>query len=236
MRAKDVMTQNVITVGPEITVQALAALLSERGISGAPVVDSDGRTVGIVSEGDLLHRAELGTERHGERRSSWWLEDFAAGLARDYVKTHSRTVGDIMTREVVTVSEETELAEVATLLETRRIKRVPVMRDDKIVGIISRSNLVRALGATYTASAPEGGNGDDDRSIRARLIAELADKKWTGGIWEQDIVVNGGIVHLWFGSDAPEERRQATRVAAENIAGVGGVTEHIVPVSLVPAF
>jgi CBS domain-containing protein len=233
MRANDVMTQNVITVGPDMTVQALAALLSERSISATPVVDSEGRMVGIVSEGDLLHRAELGTERQRKRRSSWWLEDFAGGLARDYVKSHSRTVRDIMTREVVTVSEETELAEVATLLETKRIKRVPVTRDDKIVGIVSRANLVRALGATGVAPAAEGGNADDDRSIRAQLLAELADKQWTGGIWAQDIVVNGGVVHLWFGSEAPEERRQAMRVAAENIAGVHGVTEHIVPAPLV---
>jgi CBS domain-containing protein len=233
MRAKDVMTPNVITVGPDMTVQVLAALLSERGISGTPVVDSDGRTIGIVSEGDLLHRAELGTERQGKRRSSWWLEDFAVGRARDYVKSHSRTVGDIMTSEVVTVSEETELAEVATLLETKRIKRVPVTRDNKIVGIVSRANLVRALGATSVAPTPEGGNVDVDRSVRAQLLAELADKQWTGGIWAQDIVVNGGIVHLWFGAEVPEERRHAMRVAAENIAGVRGVTEHIVPVPLV---
>jgi CBS domain-containing protein len=233
MRANDVMTQNVITVRPDVTVQALAALLAERGISATPVVDSDGRMVGIVSEGDLLHRAELGTERKGKRRSSWWLEDFAAGLARDYVKSHGRTVADIMTREVVTVSEETDLAEVATLLETKRIKRVPVTRDGKIVGIVSRANLVRALGATSVAVAPEGGNVDDDRSIRERLLAELADKKWTGGIWAQDIVVNGGIVHLWLGAEASGERRQAMRVAAENIAGVRDVTVHIVPVPLV---
>ncbi len=236
MRAKDVMTPNVITVGPDITVQALATLLSERGISGTPVVDSGGRMVGIASEGDLLHRAELGTERHGKRRSSWWLEDFASGLARDYVKSHGRTVRDIMTREVVTVSEETELGEVATLLETRQIKRVPVLRDGKIVGIVSRSNLVRALGATNVAPAPEVGDVDDDRSIRARLLAELAHKQWTGGIWAQDIIVNEGVVHLWFGSDAPDERRQAIRVAAENIAGVRDVTEHIVPVPMLPAF
>jgi len=234
MRADDVMTRNVITVGPDMTVQALAALLSKRGISGTPVVDLDDHVVGIVSEGDLLHRAELGTERQGKRRSSWWLEDLAVGLARDYVKSHGRTVGDIMTREVVTVSEETELAEVATLLETKRIKRVPVMRYGKIVGIVSRANLVRALGATRVAFAPEDGNADNDRSIRAQLLAELANKKWTSGIWAEDIVVHGGIVHLWFGSDEPEEKQQAMRVAAENIAGVGRVTEHIVPVPLLP--
>ena len=118
MRAMDVMTTDVITVDPERTVQALATLLAERGISGAPVVDASGRLVGIVSEGDLLHRAEIGTaRRHRERRRSWWLDHFAAELARDYVKSHGRTVKDIMTRDVVTVTEDTDLGEVAALLE-----------------------------------------------------------------------------------------------------------------------
>ncbi len=145
MRATDVMTPNVITVDPDTLVQDLAKLLSERNISGAPVVDKTGAMVGIVSEGDLLHRAELGTERHTERRRSWWLEHFASELARDYVKSHGRTVKDIMTRDVATVSDDTDLADIATLLETKRIKRVPVMRDGKVVGIVSRANLVRAL-------------------------------------------------------------------------------------------
>ncbi len=118
MRAIDVMTPNVITVEPDMSVRDLAALLSERGISGAPVVVSDGRMMGIVSEGDLLHRAELGTEQRDKRRHSWWLEHYASGLAQEYVKSHGRTVRDIMTRDVFTVSEEASLADVATLLET----------------------------------------------------------------------------------------------------------------------
>ena len=150
MRAIDVMTPNVITVDPDTLVQDLAKLLSERNISGAPVVDKTGGIVGIVSEGDLLHRSELGTERHTQKRRAWWLEHFASELARDYVKSHGRTVKDIMTRDVATVSEDTELADIATLLETKRIKRVPVLRDGKIVGIVSRANLVRALAAATT--------------------------------------------------------------------------------------
>src|SRR5512135_2227449 len=115
MHAIDVMTHSVVTVDPDTTVQDLATLLSDRGISGAPVVDANGRMIGIVSEGDMLHRAELGTERRDGRRSSWWLEHYASGLARDYVKSHGRTVKDIMTRNVVTVTEETDLAEIAML-------------------------------------------------------------------------------------------------------------------------
>jgi CBS domain-containing protein len=118
-----------------MTVQGLAQLLAERGISGAPVVDTSGSLVGIVSEGDLLHRAEIGTAyRHHRRRRSWWLDHFASEAAREYIKSHGRTVGDIMSREVVTVGEETDLGDVAELLEAKRIRRVPVMRDNRSSG------------------------------------------------------------------------------------------------------
>jgi CBS domain-containing protein len=236
MRAMDVMTPNVITVDPDTSVQSLAKLLSERGISGAPVVDSNGRMIGIVGEGDLLHRAEIGTERRSERRNSWWLEHFASDLARDYVKSHGRTVKDIMTRNVVTVTEDTNLGEVATLLETNRIKRVPVMRDEKIVGIVSRSNLVRALGATTGAPTSAAEGSDDDRVIRDRLLAELQREQWAAKLWPQDIIVSSGVVHLWFGSDELDEKRRAVRVAAENIPNVRCVEEHVVPVPLMPVF
>jgi len=234
MRAMDVMTTDVITVDPETTVQALATLLAERGISGAPVVDASGRLVGIVSEGDLLHRAEIGTaRRHRERRRSWWLDHFAAELARDYVKSHGRTVKDIMTRDVVTVTEDTDLGEVAALLEAKRIKRVPVMRDGKVAGIISRANLVRALGATKGAT-PSQAEGDD-RAIRARLLAELGREEWAR-VWPEDIIVRDGVVHFWLSSDEPEENKQALRVAAETTSGIRGVEEHVVPAPVIPAF
>src|SRR6516162_4436631 len=151
MRAMDVMTSEVISVDPDTSVQALAALLSERGISGVPVVDADNRVVGVISEGDLVYRVETGTERRKEartgRRRSWWLDRIASDreLARDYVKSHGRTVRDVMTRNVVVVDDTTELADIAILLETKRIKRVPVVRDGRLVGIVSRANLVRAL-------------------------------------------------------------------------------------------
>jgi CBS domain-containing protein len=231
MRAMDVMTTEVISVDPDTSVQALAALFWERGISGAPVVDADNRVVGIVSEGDLLHRIETGTERRKEeptrRRRSWWLDAIASDreLARDYVKSHARAVGDIMTRDVVSVSDTAELADIAMLLETKRIKRVPVVRDGKLVGIVSRANLVRALATTK--SAPATIADPDDRAIGDQLLAELKAKSGVD-LSSADIIVRAGVVHLWFSDEQPREERLTFRVAAENIPGVRRVEEHIV--------
>ena len=235
MNAKDVMTTEVVTVSPETTVQDLAKILSERGISGTPVVDADQRLVGIVSEGDLLHRAETGTERRVQRRRSWWLESVAAEqeMARDYVKAHGRTVGDIMTREVITAEETTDLADLAMLLETRRVKRVPVVSGGKLVGIVSRANLVRALATT--SSAPKIVADTDDRTIREQLLAELRRQQWAN-IWAADIMVRDRVVHVWFSADESEAERQAVRVAAENVPGVRRFEEHIVPAPVMPAF
>jgi CBS domain-containing protein len=234
----DVMTTEVITVDPNTSVQALATLLSERGISGVPVVDSDNRLIGVVSEGDLLHRVETGTELRPERltgrRRSWWLDTIASDqdLARDYVKSHGRTVKDVMTPDVISVTDTTELAEIAMLLETKRIKRVPVVRDGKLVGIVSRANLVRALAATKSEPATNADN--DDRTIREQLLAELKGQEWFEmrewfKIWAADIIVKDRVVHFWLARDQSEEERRALRIAAENIAGVRRVEEHIVP-------
>jgi CBS domain-containing protein len=235
MRAMDVMTTDVISVDPDTTVRDLATLLAERGISGAPVVDSSGDLVGIVSEGDLLHRAEIGTaHRHRERRRSWWLDHFAADRAREYIKSHGGKVKDVMTPDVVTVTEDTDLGDVAALLEAKRVKRVPVMRDGKVVGIISRANLVRALGATKGTPPREAES--DDRTIRSQLLSELGHEEWATRIWPEDIIVRDGVVHFWLSSDEPDEKKQALRVAAETIPGVRGVEEHAVPAPSIPAF
>lgn len=235
MRAMDVMTTPVITVDPEMTVQDLAKLLSERNISGVPVCESGDRLVGIVSEGDLLHRAETGTERRLQKRRSWWLDSLAAEeeAARDYVKAHGQRVRDIMSRNVISVTETTDLAEVAMLLETKLIKRVPVVRDGKLVGIISRANLVRALATT--SSAPAIVADADDRTIREKLLQELRGQRWAN-IWAADIMVRDKVVHVWLSDDQPVAERDALRVAAENIPGVRRVEQHIVPAPVVPAF
>ena len=234
MRAMDVMTSGVITVESTISVHALAALLSERGISGVPVVDAEQRLIGIVSEGDLLHRTETGTERRiARRRPRWFDRSGEHELAHDYVKAHGRTAGDVMTRNVVSVADTTELADVAMLMESNRIKRVPVLRDGKLVGIISRANLVRALAAAKSALA--AGDADDDRTIKGKLLAELSGREWVHA-WAQDIIVKDSVVHLWVSEDQSGDERQALRVAAENTPGVRGVEVHVVPAAAYPAF
>jgi len=230
----DVMTTGVITVDPDTSVQAIATLLSERGISGVPVVDAADRLLGIVSEGDLLHRVETGTERLTRRRRSWWLDTIASDqeLARDYVKSHGRTAKDVMTREVISVTDTTDLAEVAMLLETKRIKRVPVLHEGKLVGIVSRANLVRALAVTKSDSAVDAAT--DDRAIRSKLLAELMGQEWFKTqdwfkIWAADVIVRDRVVHFWLAANQTEEERRALRIAAENTAGVRRIEEHSIP-------
>jgi CBS domain-containing protein len=234
MRAMDVMTTGVITVDPDMSVQAVAKVLSERGISGVPVVDAADRLVGIVSEGDLLHRVETGTERLTGDRRSWWLDTIASDqeLARDYVKSHGRTAKDVMTREVISVADTAELAEVAMLLETKRIKRVPVLRDGNLVGIVSRANLVRALAVTKSDAVVDA--AADDHTIRVKLLAELMGLDWFKTqdwfkIWAADVIVRDRVVHFWLAANQTEEERRGLRVAAENTAGVRRVEEHIIP-------
>ena len=224
MRAMDVMTSKVITVDENASVTTVAKLLAERGISAVPVVDSENRVIGMVSEGDLLHRAETGTER----RQSWWLEMMASTnrLAGDYIKSHSGNVKDVMTRDVLSVTETTSVADIAILLETNRIKRVPVLRDGKLVGIVSRANLVRAL--AMTVNEPTSSTEADDRTIRDDLLAELKAQRWAE-VAPANITVKDGVVHLWS-SYLSEQEKRALVVAAENIPGVRRVEDHMRPV------
>ena len=225
MRATDVMTSEVITLGEDASVQEAAKLMAEHGISAVPVIDRESRVVGMVSEGDLLHRAETGTER----RRSWWLEMVASTnqLAGEYVKSHSGKVKDVMTRDVVSVTEETPVADIAVLLETNRIKRVPVLRGGMLAGIVSRANLVRALAMTIN-ERPSGAEADD-RAIRDRLLAELKAQKWAE-VSPANITVRDGIVHLWSSYYSDQEKR-ALVVAAESIPGVRRVEDHMRPVT-----
>jgi CBS-domain-containing membrane protein len=220
MNAEDIMTSPVITVGPETTVRAIAALLLERRISGVPVVEK-GQIVGLVSEADLLHRHEIGTDRI-TRSGSWWLRLFSADPSPgDYVKSHARQARDVMTREVVSVAADTSVAEIADLLESRGIKRVPVLRGGRLVGIVSRGNLIQALAVDRRSRQPA--SASDDNTIRERLLAELEGQPW----WREssNLMVADGIVHYW-GIINSEGERQAARVAAENVPGVRKVKDH----------
>lgn len=221
MKARDVMTPNVMTIEPGATVLQAVRIMLQHKISGLPVVNAAGDLVGIVSEGDFLRRAETNTERRRPR----WLE-FLIGpgrLADEYVHTHARKIGDVMTRELLTVMEDTALDEVVKMMERRRIKRLPVMRDGKVVGIISRANLMRAL-ASIVPTLPVMAASDAD--IRKRLMAELEGKDWApvGGL---EVIVLRGTVDIW-GTLTDDRARQAIIVAAENISGVKDVRDHMV--------
>jgi CBS domain-containing protein len=221
MRAMDVMTTSVVAVPPNATIADAAKLMLERRISGLPVIDAKGKLVGMVSEGDLLRRVESDTERRRPR----WLELFAANstLAAEYVRSHAKRVADVMTEHMVTVREDTPLAEVADILESKRVKRVPVLRDGKIVGIVSRSNLLQAVASGAAAAAAQPGK--DDRGIREAVVKELGKRKWADPI-ETNIVVNDGVVHLW-GFFVTDAERKALRAAAENVPGVRAVEDHL---------
>ena len=217
MRTKDIMTTTVTSVTPETGVSDVARLLLERHISAVPVIDADGRLVGMVSEGDFLRRAEDGSHRHG----SWWLRLFSGSgeNAADYVKTHGRSVADIMTRDVITVTDDTPAGDVAHLLETKRIKRVPVLRDGKVVGIVSRADLLRGLAARR--DAPTSTATVEDETIRKQILQEIEAGDWapTYGV---SVMVVEGIVQIWGFVDS-QEQREALRVAAGNVPGVKGV-------------
>jgi CBS domain-containing protein len=221
MRAADVMTERVLRVRPETSVLDIATTLSERQISALPVVDTDGRLVGIVTEGDLMRRPEIGTER---RQGLAQTDSLLARRARAaaYVKSHGVTAADVMTRDVVTMTQDTPLTAIAELMENRRIRRVPVVEDGKLVGIVSRLDLVRAL-PIQDLRGSQKPLGDAD--IQAQLSAEIADQGWRLGPASK-IVVFEGVVHL-FGSITSAPERRALVTAATLIPGVRSVQDHL---------
>src|SRR5215468_2905856 len=158
MKAADVMVSAVISVRPNARVEEVASTLLANRISAVPVIDKQGELLGIVSEGDLMRRAEAGTDRS----RSWWLEYLTGKqvLAAEYVKSHSHKVTDVMTRSVITATPETPLGEIAMLLERNRIKRVPIVQNGKVVGIVSRANLLQAVAGMPAKNAAAVSAGD----------------------------------------------------------------------------
>ena len=219
MKAQDVMVAPVITVKPESSVKEVASTLVDKRISAVPVVDDVGKLVGIISEGDLMHRSETGTER----QYRWWIRlvEGDASLPADYIKAHGRKAADIMTQNVITAAPDTALDEVAITMEKNSIKRVPIVRDGQLVGIVSRANLVQAL-----ATMPKGLEIPlSDSQIREKLLSHLKEQPWAG-THLLNVTVTDGVVSLW-GIASSETERKAIRVAAEATPGVRAVNDHL---------
>ncbi len=220
MRAAQIMSSVVLSIPESATVFEAAEAMVGAGVSAMPVVDGTGRMVGIVSEADLIRRAEIGTEPH----KSWFQRLFSddAASAREYVGLHSRRVTDVMTSKVVTVDEDATLGQIVDQMALHKVKRVPVMRGNAVVGIVSRANLLRALLSRETE--PSGSTRPDDQ-IRRDVEAAVAGQSWTSP-WPVNVVVNSGVVHFW-GFVQSQAALDAYRVAAENVEGVSKVKNHL---------
>jgi len=227
MQAADIMTTNVISVQPDMEVREIAGLLLKHRISAVPVVNEEMRIVGLVSEGDLIRRVETGTDD----RHSWWLADVFSTRDKtaEYIKSHGRKASDVMTQTVITVSRNTPLYEIAGLLEKHHIKRVPVTHDDRLIGIVSRANLLHGLVAQGSQS--DEAEFPDDKDLRKRLLKEISDATGSDAALINATVV-GGAVQLWGNVDSPIKKK-AAEVAAESMPGVKSVENNI---CLVPSW
>lgn len=221
MRASDIMTTSVVSVGPDTEVKEIAGLLLKHRISAVPVVNKNDQVIGLVSEGDLMRRAENDTED----RHAWWLAELVSTRNKpaDYIKSHGRRASDVMTRAVISVEDDAPLNEIASLLERHHIKRVPVIREDRLVGIVSRANLLHGLAAQRSDAG--GDVAPDDKELRERIMKEVSQ---AAGVDAPLITatVNDGTVQLW-GSVDHATKKQAALVAAESIEGVKSVQNNI---------
>lgn len=222
MKARDIMTRRVRTAGPEATVSEIARLLVRHNISAVPIVDRRKRVIGIVSEGDLLRRQETGTAR----RARWidFLFDTSA-RAREFTKTRGQRASDIMTRGVVSVRPDTDVGDIADLMEKRHIKRVPVMRDGSLVGIVSRQDVIACLAKPASRKSGAKSRRASDGEIQAALARGLRTNSWTDRAYV-NFTVHRGVVELSGFVDDPD-RRSALRVLAENTAGVRAVRDNV---------
>jgi CBS domain-containing protein len=219
MRAHQIMTRSVITITPDATILEGAKTMLRHHVSGLPVVNTAGQLVGIVSEGDFVRRSEIGTQR---KRGRWLKFLLGAGsTATDYVHEYGRKISDVMTSEPFTIAEDATLEEIVTVMETNGVKRLPVMKGDKLVGIVSRANLLQAV-ASLAREIPDP-TADDDH-IRSRVIAAIEKNDWSP--FGLNVIVRDGIVHL-SGVITEERSRQAAMVAAQNVAGVQKVHDHL---------
>ena len=220
MRVKDVMTPNVICIGADEPIVKAARLMLENRISGLPVVDKDGELVGMVTEGDFLRRGELGTQRQRPK----WLE-FIVGpgkLAQEYTHSSGRKVEEIMTPDPWTIGENETLEAVVDTMERHHVKRLPVTRGGRMVGIVSRANLMHAL-ASLSRDVPAPPPGGDS-AIRDKILAAIAKQDWAPRV---NVIVKNGVAEL-HGVITDDRERQGLIVAVENVPGVKGVRDHLV--------
>ena len=220
MRAHQIMTRPVLSVTPDTTIVEAANTMLQKHVSGLPVVDAKGKLVGIISEGDFIRRSEIGTQR---KRGQFLKFILGPGKeATDFVREHGRKVAEIMTTEpLVTVNEGTTLEEIVALMEKNNVRRLPVMTGDKVVGIVTRANLLQAV-ASLARDFPDP-TADDDH-VRNRVIDTLTRQDWCP--FGLSVVVRDGIVHL-SGVITEERSRKAAIVAAENVTGVKKVHDHL---------
>jgi CBS domain-containing protein len=219
MRAHQIMTRPVITVTPETTIVEAANIMLQKHVSGLPVVDAAGKLVGVVSEGDFIRRSEIGTQR---KRGRWLRFILGPGKsASDFVHEHGRKIAEVMTKSPLTITEDTALEEIVELMEKNNVKRLPVIRADKVVGIVSRANLLQAV-ASLAREIPDP-TADDDH-IRNRVIDAMEKNDWCP--FGLSVIVKDGIVHL-SGVITEERSRQAAVVAAETVQGVKQVHDHL---------
>ncbi len=220
MKAKDVMTTEVVYADPETSVRAIAQTLLKRRISAVPVIDDGGRVIGIVSEGDLMRRPESETDRP----RSWWLKllETPEDRASQYLKSHGLTARDVMTREPITVTEDTPLEEIAIILERKAIKRVPVLRNGKLVGIVTRADLLHGLVARAGQAVKPVPLAPPTREA---VIAEIGDAGLS--LHYVNVVIADDAVHLWGGVNSALER-DAIALAAKRTPGVTRVENHLV--------
>ena len=216
------MVTDVISVGPETSVRDVAKVLLANRISAVPVIDDQGRLVGIISEGDLVRRTELGTHH----RRSWWLELISGinkeALAKRFLKSHGRKVRDVMTTNVVTAKPTTLLRDIATVLEKNRIKRLPIVAEGQVVGIVSRANIIQALAGLHEGPAQ---TMTSDATIRKKVMKQIKAEKWSKGSL-MNVTVQSSRVHLWGVVDS-EAEKEAARVAAELVEGVKAVENNV---------
>ncbi|MDE5456361.1 CBS domain-containing protein [Bradyrhizobium sp. CSA112] len=217
MRAHQIMTRSVITIAPDATILEAANTMLRHHVSGLPVIDAAGQLVGIVSEGDFIRRNEIGTQRKRGR----WLKVLLGDSAVDYVRERGRRVSDVMASDPITVTEDATVEEIVNVMETNDIKRLPVMKGDKLVGIVSRANLMQAV-ASLAHEIPDP-TADDDR-IRSRVLTAIDKHDWSP--FGLNVIVHDGIVHL-SGVITDERSRQAAMVAAQNVAGVNKVHDRL---------